>query len=1206
MARQSHLPNSNAIQGSQKGRRSRAGLRVVVVLALAAALCAAVALEPSPRTAQAVTPTVLYFHGNTHDSGGGTPARPCTGDGRTDVNGCGGPYLSANPVLDTAPAARWETPSAAADGTVARNLYDPNWVWNSGPVRLGGEMSVDWWASCSACGPGIGNADWMIRVWADGVKKFEQRVRATPDLPNVPKLLTTKVFLPEIVANQNVVLQVDPVFIDTQNNTIIYYDSQAAQTPCPGATAGSSVPCNSRVTMPVLAPGEPVPTPTPDTAGVTYIKGGIEFSPSVPLHAPATVRDGEPSIRVDKFGNTYVAGIRGVPAGCDLWYFDLRPTVGGQPNPNYDPFMRNPAYRGQPDAFSGEAEPSLLADGGGDVDLAVSFPESDTEDPANPPTLSFTSLALANISVARSKDRGVTFEKNPAGNVTGGLPIDDRQWFEAVGPNTVYLLYRTVAPAVSQIQRSNDGGLTFGPARTAGAIGQVGYIDVHKATGTVYVSGSSGQVCVGTPATPQDEPLTYSCKQAGPTNGANLFFVVKVADDGTPNGTAYVNYSDGTNIYLAYSTDKGQTWSKPVRINDGPETAKNLLPWMETGPVPGSVGVVWYGTANPDNNNNADWNVFFAQVTGANTPNPVIRQVKAGDHVHHASNISLAGLNPTATDVNRNLIDYFQVAFDPTGAAVIAYTDDHNDYDGNTFVTRQISGPNINGGSVPAPVEGSALPPPAGFDECAPQVTDFALDARSQTAILHIEEAVDITSIKYSTEGSAANPVLVTQMKVSGDLSTLPPAAIWRVNFAANAPNSVMSPTGLYTFGTADRGDQFYMQAQTDAAGARTYRFGTAARNGNGGMTYTDRGAADFGSFDPATKTVTLKVALSKLNPFVKAGNPALGPGTVLTGLRGQANIGSNASGRDPRSDATRGGTQYVINRAPTAALAASPAVGGPVLTVNFDASGSSDPDASCAPLSYRFDFGDGSPAVTQSSPTAEHTYTQLGTYTATVTVTDASGFQSNVASASVEVIEPGVPLSDFALATPSTGTKTVWACRGWTGQVILSAPAPAGGQVVKIENSHPKANFPESVTVPEGMTSAHFNYTADAVTPAEQLTAQVVARSGGVSVARNLTVRPIGISSVTLSPQTVRGGQGVQASVSLECGAAPGPVDVKLVSLDPRVADVELPETVTLQPGQTTATFNVTTYPVALQKKVTLRATANGSVKNATLTVNP
>ena len=78
--------------------------------------------------------------------------------------------------------------------------------------------------------------------------------------------------------------------------------------------------------------------------------------------------------------------------------------------------------------------------------------------------------------------------------------------------------------------------------------------------------------------------------------------MVKVADDGTPNGTLYVNYSDGTNIFLKSSTDKGDTWSAPIQINNGPEVTKNLFPWIETGSVPGSVGIVWYGTASEINN----------------------------------------------------------------------------------------------------------------------------------------------------------------------------------------------------------------------------------------------------------------------------------------------------------------------------------------------------------------------------------------------------------------------------------------------------------------------------------------------------------------------------------------------------------------------------------------------------------------------------
>ena len=82
------------------------------------------------------------------------------------------------------------------------------------------------------------------------------------------------------------------------------------------------------------------------------------------------------------------------------------------------------------------------------------------------------------------------------------------------------------------------------------------------------------------------------------------------------------------------------------------------------------------------------------------------------EHFIHGSNISEMGLNPTAGS-NRNLIDYFQVSFDPQGAAVIAYTDDHNDFDGNTYVARQISGPGIKGTDLPAQTEGSGLVLPA-------------------------------------------------------------------------------------------------------------------------------------------------------------------------------------------------------------------------------------------------------------------------------------------------------------------------------------------------------------------------------------------------------------------------------------------------------------------------------------------------------------
>ncbi|MGH8496069.1 MAG: post-COAP-1 domain-containing protein [Gammaproteobacteria bacterium] len=629
-----------------------------------------------------------------------------------------------------------------------------------------------------------------------------------------------------------------------------------------------------------------------------YKAGGVDFSANVTVKAPVAARDGEPSNRTDKFGNHYAGAIRGVPAGVDLWYFDLNPD-----SPTYDPFMRNPIYRGQPDSFTQDEALAVGADGGGDIDLAVGF---DAANPGAPPILAYSSLVAANISTGRSLDRGETFQLNPLGNLTGGAPGDDRQWLEFFGDNSVYLLYRTLVPAVTMIQRSNDGGLTYGPATTAGAIGQVGQIDVDQNDGSVYISGSSGQVCVGTPAAPELPPATYTCNQAAedPNGVAHIFFVVKVADD----GTAYVVYSNDKDIFIAHSFDKGANWSEPVRVSNGAATRTSVFPWIETGPAPGSVGVVWYGTDSPTNSDDANWEVFYAVSFNATDQSPTFRQAIASDHVIHGSNISEGGLDPTG-GANRNLLDYFQVSFDPLGAAVISYTDDHNDFDGHTFVTRQIRGPSVlgKGRKVPRPVEGGQLPPPPAPPADGSQVEDFAQDvAIGLLGVVPADDPLDILSIRYTCSTSEAGDELISAAMRVSDLTVVPPASNWRMNFTANAPFSVLSPTGDYTFGLSDRGDQFFVRASTDAAGASSFEYGTAVRNSDGSIAYTTQGSAT-GSFDTMENVITVAVPLSDLNALLDS--DPIGDGSILVGLRGQA----FTSGANAKRDLSRGGTQFTV-----------------------------------------------------------------------------------------------------------------------------------------------------------------------------------------------------------------------------------------------------------------------------------------------------
>ena len=66
------------------------------------------------------------------------------------------------------------------------------------------------------------------------------------------------------------------------------------------------------------------------------------------------------------------------------------------------------------------------------------------------------------------------------------------------------------------------------------------------------------------------------------------------------SGTIYVNWSDqrngtdNTDIFISKSTDKGETWSKPIQVNNDKTETHQFLTWMSVDPKTGYIYVIYY------------------------------------------------------------------------------------------------------------------------------------------------------------------------------------------------------------------------------------------------------------------------------------------------------------------------------------------------------------------------------------------------------------------------------------------------------------------------------------------------------------------------------------------------------------------------------------------------------------------------------------
>jgi uncharacterized repeat protein (TIGR01451 family) len=236
---------------------------------------------------------------------------------------------------------------------------------------------------------------------------------------------------------------------------------------------------------------------------------------------------------------------------------------------------------------------------------------------------------------------------------------------------------------------------------------------------------------------------------------------------------------------------------------------------------------------------------------------------------------------------------------------------------------------------------------------------------------------------KISVAESSAKLVFTLKMR---SLASVPPNTTWPIGFNDQA------------------GGARCVAMRTDLAGTVQFVYSSTA------SCAPSPTAPPVFPLDPASNykadgTITLVLPESAIG--ISAGQTLT---NFITRVRAESQAGS-ALTPDNVPDGVQAGQRYTLvgtaacapNNRPTARLTASPSAGFAPLSVTLDGSGSSDPDADSI-SAYTFDFGDGSPLVTQSTASVSHTYTNPGAYHATLTVKDARGLDSgNVAAVDVQ-----------------------------------------------------------------------------------------------------------------------------------------------------------------------------------------------------------
>jgi hypothetical protein len=361
----------------------------------------------------------------------------------------------------------------------------------------------------------------------------------------------------------------------------------------------------------------------------------------------------------------------------------------------------------------------------------------------------------------RSTNGGQSWtEQSPNGAAHGG----DKQWFTidtnvgGMGHGFVYQFWTGFfACDFGEFNRSTDSGATWMSPINIPNSPDTGAMDVDT-NGNLFLAGGGSPFWCVRSSNAQNGGQTPTFDQVtqvnmggdliqGGVNGIGLCGQTFIAIDrsgGPTNNNIYMVASvtpnfNATNVMFVRSTDGGQTFSAPLRINDDPVNPNkwHIFGTLSVAPT-GRIDVVWLDSRNAANN--IDMQLFYSYSTDGG--------------VSWAPNIPVSNsFNPQAGYPNNQKIgDYITVVSDATGGNV-AYAATFNvnpnavgGHEQDVYYVRVFP----SGGGTPTPTP-TASPTPTATASATPTVTATATATPTGTATASATATATATATSTAT-----------------------------------------------------------------------------------------------------------------------------------------------------------------------------------------------------------------------------------------------------------------------------------------------------------------------------------------------------------------------------------------------------------------------------------------------------------------------